>query len=292
MEPRTPQPTRVSSSEPRKRARKSSYSLDPKRREPREDETSPEEVCPICLEPLYGCKTVATCRHDDDHGHEFHRACLTQFLKSSPHDRCPVCREPCVGLRAELAARHLRAHAYEDAFALLVGGATGVLSTAQKDRAIAVLGTALGFTRGGGRTDDTRFHVVVALVLKSLRTSGALEFLIVVMDALGIGVDERAGPATDGAGTVTPLQWFAERPRPSMLSGRERIRAVRVLLALGADADEAWTQLSYRPTGSARIDLALAVAIDVQQAMRNLRGGGFVNETSIEHISNIAFDRG
>ena len=243
---------------------------------------NPATMCPICIEPLDRYKTVASCDHGDDSRHIFHRECLTRLFMTDPRDRCPNCRRPCIGLRAELVADNLRKDKYKIVFALLTGGITADvgLSSAQKDRAIALLGTALGC-----RPDDTRFQIVITLVIKSLRHADTLGFLVVVMEAFGIEVDEVSNLEING----TPLQWFAERPRPTMLSAEERYRAVRVLLALGADPVEVWL-LEERRSGSARIDMAIAVAYDVRRAILNIMDGD-IDRQSIDHISNIAFVR-
>lgn len=239
-----------------------------------------ERTCPICLESLDGSRTIIGCNHADGQRHEFHRDCMTRLFSTDTRNRCPVCRRPCIGMRAELVTHHMSKGAYKVAFDLLVGGVTGVLTPAQQSRAIAVLGTSLGFPEKSVTPNDNRFSIVIALVIHSLRRRGALKFLVVVMEVFGLEIDEWATSLAKG----TPIKWFVSSPHLAVISSRERIRAIRVLLALGASPEEA----SVR-SGSKQIDLALAVASDVRQAVLNLRYGG-IDETSLDHIANIAFD--
>lgn len=250
-----------------------------------DDDDEVLDRCPICLEPMRGDgpTVVHMCRHDDGGHHLFHRACLVRLLGTTASDACPVCRRPCLGLRRELLEGLLASHDYETAFGVLVGGAGVGTRRGQRARAVRLLGEALGL---GG--DAPRFWIVVELLRRAVRREGAATFLAEVCGALGLDPDARVD-GEDG-GSVTPLQWLLDGPRRGLLRGASsRYRAVRLLLALGADADEARSQNDHRPTGDPRIDLSVEVAVDVARVRDELGGdvGGFV-DSDFDHLEHLA----
>ena len=154
---------------------------------------------------------------------------------------------------------------------------------ARRERGLSDLGSALGLPDD----DDRDFRSVLVLVRRSVLVEGALDFLLAVMDGLGLDPDARTNlPA--GGGSVTPLQWLVDRPRPEVLSIEERLRAVRLLVALGADAGEAWAGNGYKSSGDARIDLVLGTAIDAARAVAARAGGGFFNATDAAYMASVA----
>ena len=80
-----------------------------------------------------------------------------------------------------------------------------------------MLGVALGYAEQSEQPNDTRFCIVISLIIHSLRAAGALKFLVVVMEAFDLDIDEVAASPANG----TPLLWFVKSPRLAVFSSQE-----------------------------------------------------------------------